>query len=127
MAQVCKYCGKSFKPRPNKIYCNKLCVRRDYISKQPRKYYDLPTGTVGALSELMVSSDLLVKGYEVFRAVSPACSCDLAVLKNNKLRTIQVRTGYLDQKGKLHTGKTGTHDVLAIVVHGDKIYYEGLE
>ena len=126
MAQVCKWCGNPFKPRPNKIYCSAACTYKRYKT-QHGKRYDLPTGTVGTLSELMVSTDLLIKGYEVFRAVSPACSCDLAVLKNHELKTIQVRTGYLDRKGQVKASKKGIHDVIAIVVHGDKIYYEGLE
>ncbi len=52
----------------------------------------ITTGTMGAIGELRVAAELLSKGYEVFRAVSPACSCDLAVLKNGQLLRIEVRT-----------------------------------
>jgi hypothetical protein len=54
----------------------------------------LSSGTVGALQELRVSVDLMIRGYEVFRALSPSCSCDLMVLNGNKMLRIEVRTAY---------------------------------
>jgi len=42
------------------------------------------------------------KGYDVFRALSPACSCDLAVLKNGNLLRIEVRTAYVSPSGKFY-------------------------
>lgn len=52
----------------------------------------LSTGVSGACGELAVSVDLLRRGYEVFRAVSPACSCDLVALKDGKSYRVEVRT-----------------------------------
>jgi len=57
--------------------------------------------TKGAISELLVAGDLLFKGYEVFRAVSPACSCDLIAQKNGRLTRIEVRTGALNKNGSV--------------------------
>jgi hypothetical protein len=56
----------------------------------------LPTGTTGALSEMAAAMDLMMRGYEVFRALSPTCSCDLIAAKPgaSALR-IEVRTGQI--------------------------------
>lgn len=53
----------------------------------------LATGTVGEIGELKVAIDLLSKGFEVFKALSPSASCDIAILKDKTiLKTIEVRT-----------------------------------
>jgi len=61
----------------------------------------IPTGTVGAISEMSVAMFLMDKGYAVFRALSPACICDLVVIKDEKILRLEVRTGYEDEKGKI--------------------------
>lgn len=76
---------------------------------------------------MLVCADLLLKGYAVFRAVSPACSCDLIVLKDGKLCRVEVTTGHRRDNGKVNCPlKTpGAYDVLAIVVDdGKEIVYE---
>lgn len=78
------------------------------------------------MSELRVAVDLMDKQYEVFRSISPACSCDLAILKGNKLIRVEVTTGT-----KAYTPGNITHppkdasryDVLAVVI-GDSIVYK---
>ena len=69
----------------------------------------LPSGTVGAMSELVASVDLLSRGYEVFRAVSSACSCDLIALGDDrKPLRIEVRTGRRSlTSGMLHFPRNG--------------------
>ena len=128
---LCQVCGKAVVVRRRgqvKKYCNKVCASRKYTNKyrtlNPR--LGLAAGTVGALGELLVAADLLKRGYEVFRAMSPSCSCDLAVLKNGKLMRVEVRTGYrsgqrsVDDPDNVFIGNaSGIHraDLLAIVVH----------
>jgi hypothetical protein len=41
------------------------------------------------------------RGYHVFRALSPACSCDLIALAGDRALRIEVRTGRL-RRGELH-------------------------
>lgn len=77
--------------------------------------YYLPSGTKGAMGEYLVCVDLLNKGYEVFRSVSPNTSCDLVILKDGKLRTLEVKVG--------KQRKTGEADIWATVTF-DKIFYE---
>jgi len=82
----------------------------------------LPCGTVGAIAELVVATDLLKKGYDVFRALSPHCSCDLAILKNRKLYRIEVRNGYRLKNGKTCcTNKHINADILALYIRVENL------
>lgn len=54
--------------------------------------HDLSSGAVGALRELLVASDLMYRGYEVFRALSPASPCDLLILYDGQTKRVEVRT-----------------------------------
>jgi hypothetical protein len=84
---------------------------------------------VGVLSELVVCVDLLQKGYEVFRGVSPSCSCDLAILKNGKLKRVEVTTGHYKKDRTLvapNHHNAEDFDILAIVSSdGGAINYKG--
>ena len=53
----------------------------------------LSTSTLGAVSELLASTDLLAQGFEVFRALSPHCGCDLIACRDGLALRIEVRTG----------------------------------
>jgi hypothetical protein len=124
----CKYskCGEVIQGKyPNRKFCtksHKLLYEKEK-SKSLSAYPNLCTGTVGALNELKVCIDLMSKGYEVFRAVSPSCSCDLAILKNKKLIRVEVKTAYRLYTGKIFAGgKKEKFDVKALVLP-DKIKY----
>lgn len=87
----------------------------------------VPPSTVGAIAELLVSTDLLKRGYEVFRALSPSSSCDLAVLLEGRLLRVEVTTAYYNNSGVLfHPDKKHgrAFDVLALVVMktGEVVY-----
>jgi predicted nucleic acid-binding Zn ribbon protein len=86
---TCAICGKVSQGRTGQKYCSKEC--RMKVATQPLWPF-LSTGTVGAINELKVACDLFTKGYEVFRALSPSCSCDLIALKNGVASKIEVRT-----------------------------------
>ena len=78
--------------------------------------FGLSPSTLGAINELRVCADLLLKGYEVFRSVSPGSSCDLAILKEGKLIRIEVKTAHLKSNGKLmNPVKKHRADVVALV------------
>jgi len=84
----------------------------------------LTSGTTGAIGELLVAADLLQKGYHVFRAQSPSCPCDLAILKDNRLLRVEVRTGHRSRAtGKVYPPvkdnlSNGKYDLYVQVVHG---------
>jgi hypothetical protein len=104
MAQLrkpCRQCGKVFLSRHgNHVLCSKACRKASYWHNEP-KSPDLPTGTIGAMSELLVAADLMKGGWSVFRALSPACFCDLVAYKDDQCRFLEVRTGYRGVNGKL--------------------------
>lgn len=83
--------------------------------------------TTGAISELRVCADLLIKGYEVFRAVSPDASCDLIVMKRGVITRVQVRTTYRHPAtNKLYActnpADVGRQDMFAWVTPEDIVY-----
>jgi hypothetical protein len=89
---------------------------------------DIPcnTGTVGAIAELVVSVDLMKMGYEVYRALSPASSCDILALKENFSLKFEVRTGrYVNGTGNLYYPKKRTvgKNVAVVTFSDNKIHY----
>ena len=130
--RLCKQCAEeidtSKQGKGRAVYCSIAC-RKASTREAYRTLNNVPsgisTGTKGTISELRIAVDLLQKGYEVFRALSPSCSCDLAILKDGKLLRIESRTGfYYKTSGKYMTSRGRFRaDILAIVLH-DKIVYE---
>jgi hypothetical protein len=49
---------------------------------------------------LAVAIDLMTAGWAVFRALSPACFCDLIATKDGVTRYLEVRTGHRGNHGK---------------------------
>lgn len=81
----------------------------------------LPTGTTGALNELLVCTDLLERGYHVFRSVSPSCPCDLVAYRPGQIpRRIEVKTLNGTVKGVNVDSEKA--DVLA-TVQGKRVRY----
>lgn len=78
------------------------------------------TGPIGAASELIVCADLLRRGWDVFRSVSPTCYCDIIATKGPNTLEIEVRTAS-GQTG-WHCSTDGKYDTLAIV-RGTDIKY----
>ena len=81
--------------------------------------------TRGAISELTVSANLMARGYEVFRALSPSASCDLIALKDGEVLRVEVRTGtYYEPTGSIGVSRRGDYDLLAIVVAEIGVLFE---
>jgi len=126
--RICLECGNGIpsKRRSNAKYCSSHCQAkrsaRFYRRNNPYRDIPIPTGTVGAISEFRVVIDCLSKGYEVFRACSPACSCDLAILANGVLLRIEVKTSYRNQNGNVATHSKIQADILAKVLPEVIIY-----
>lgn len=93
----------------NKRICSNECRKKRY--GRYNKEYNISSNTVGAISELMISVDLMKKGYSVFRSLSPNCFCDILAIKNDEVRKIEIRTGYLNLNGKVtYPMKTSTNN-----------------
>lgn len=131
--RLCLECGKQFETgRKHHSICSPDC-RRSYSKRIYRtgtnyREVKLPPATRGALSELLASSDLMARGYHVFRALSPACPCDLvAIHPAGKVLRIEVRTGAKKLKGDIgfprHPSDIGKSDLYAVVLWDNTITY----
>jgi len=122
----CSNCSKAFNAsRRNSKFCSLRCQRVVHIKKlqvSPRRYPGIASSTIGAIGEMLVAADLLSKGFEVFRAVSSACSSDLMISKNGKVISVEVRTGRTYIHGILPSRSDHRADILAINL-GDRIVY----
>jgi len=131
METKCRWCGKELpqerKGRGRKrIYCSDKCsylsARQSYRDSNPPS--GLANSTVGAISEYRVVLELLSRGFNVFRATSPACPCDLIISKNQNILRVEVTTGKYSGVGKVWYAphNTDNYDIMAVVLP-EKIYY----
>jgi len=128
---TCDNCGDPIpekRLRKGARFCKDECRaefhRNRFGAENPKAKYASPT--VGTISELLVAADLLRNGFAVFRAMSPACDCDLIVMRGRKLCRVEVKTAYkaLNSEKLYVSIKDRTlFDVLALVRHG-QIQYE---
>ena len=109
--------------------CSEKCRANRYKVLSGR-YSDtsIKSGTVGAISEMVVGVDLLKNGYAVFRALSQACHCDLVATKGKENIRVEVRTGYKAKNGNLSfpmkKEDMGRQDIYAIYIRTtDEIFY----
>lgn len=121
ISATCLICGNSFiEIIKDQKYCSKPC--RIKSNKQDNGWDNtITTGTKGAIGEMFVCNDLLLRGYHVFRAISPSCVCDLVAIKQNKILRVEVTNGYQYQ-GKLRYPKheEDRYDIMAVVLFGKK-------
>ena len=127
-ARTCDVCGESFIPKGiNHIRCSTKCRKAHNTANYSVvvKPSGLTPGTAGAIGELRVSIELMARGYQIFRALSPSCPCDLIALRDNETVRIEVRTTYFGRTGNLiipHNDPS-KFDVLAMVTSAG-IFYE---
>jgi len=131
----CRQCGDALseqQKRRHSKYCSLECRRsgaaRLYREANPSstRTLGIAPSTIGAIGELLVSADLLKRGYNVFRSLSASADCDLVILTCRKLYRIEVTTGCKTRGGKLMYPEHDGHkyDILAVVV-GNGITYFG--
>lgn len=123
-SKICIHCQTPFESmRWGQKYCSKEC--RAAHNGEPLKsaHQKMSPGTSGALSELRVCADLLIQGFEVFRAVSPSCSCDLMIRAKNCYLAIEVRTAYTTHTGTVVYSKKHIRADHIAAAFPDKIEY----
>jgi len=123
----CLFCKKNYiSSRKNSQTCTRRCKEKykyETTSAIAKDRVYISPATRGAISEYKVSSFLMVNGYDVFRSMSPSSFCDLVVIKDNVVKKIDVKTGYVSVSGKVTYIKNklrngGFPDLYAVV---DKI------
>jgi hypothetical protein len=105
--------------------CRDLKQKKTWKEHNPFNDENLSTPSKGTISELTVYLDLLKKGYNVLKSITPNCSFDLALLCNKNIYRLEVTTGSYDYKGNIvHSKKfTDKFDILCIVTKDGKITY----
>lgn len=126
----CEGCGRGFSSNyPHQRFCSVDCRLENHkrIFRSPERAVRIPTGAVGAIAELLVSADLVRKGYEVFRAVSPASSCDLVALLQGTATRVEVRTALRRTDGSIQVPAQardkGRYDIMACLTYDNLITY----
>ncbi len=121
---TCSVCGTPFTSNwSHTKTCTKECRKQRDNFQSGRfaaDYKNVPTGTIGAISEFLVIAHLLQKGYAVFHAASPSCFCDIVAIKDNKTLYFEIRTGYKNFDGvvtfpKRISQNQGRPDIYAVV------------
>lgn len=132
-AIACHHCGVAFVPtRRWNIFCSLKCSQlrnREHSGYRAlSRELDIAPGTVGAINELRVAIDLLKRGFDVYRALSPASPCDLVIFKNGSMLRIEVKTGYI-RTGLTESSlfvappkRDDSFDILAIVLPEEILY-----
>jgi hypothetical protein len=128
---VCQRCGKEFlKTHYVSLYayCSKKCSMDGKHWED--RFVDPPeigtTGTIGAIHELRVCVDLMSKGWDAFRALSPHGPIDVVAIKGDRVIRIQVRKARETVDGKYYFGKPkdgSPHDMIALSFSTGKVVY----
>ncbi len=81
--------------------------------------------TVGTMAELIASADLMNRGFEVFRALSPNASCDLIAKRGASVLRIEVKaTVLVDGLVRSRSAnKTAPVDHIALVIREGRVFY----
>lgn len=125
----CELCGRKFQSRlSTQRFCSVACRKKASINERGLRSFDgvkLTTGTSGAIRELIVCTDLMLRGFPTFRAISASCPCDLIVLAGEKILRVEVTCGYMRRDGSIGwpAHDTSTYDVIAIVMTDHSIHY----
>ena len=86
----------------------------------------LKAGHLGAIAELIVAADLMHKGYDVYRPLSPMASCDLLGIYDQDIIRIEVKRAEVSEDGRANCDvrrNAGKFDLLAIVATSGEIHY----
>lgn len=87
----------------------------------------LTSQTAGAAGELIACADLMFRGWNVYRALSPNAPCDLIAWKGERILRIEVRSARRGQNGNLRYAQPSNriYEVLALIDIEQKLEYRG--
>lgn len=128
-ADACRYCGKPLeaKRRPNRVYCSEECrkadLKRKWHAQNPKSpMAAFAAGTIAEANALRVSTDLLERGYGVFRAAFPSMPYDIIMVPvfgktGGPWRRVKVTSGSRTPKGTIvHPRIKSDVDIVAVVM-----------
>lgn len=117
----CVVCRKEFEPiQKHQKYCRTRCKHDSILGKRAYTSVTRRDSTkTGMASEALVTADLFLKGYEVFKAISHSSPWDLvAIHPNNPIAIkLQVKTGNrYNNKIVFSKPSSNNYDCLVIVI-----------
>ena len=126
---TCSVCGKLANRRKQAIYCSDKCkieLQKKKWSALNERNQTLSSGVVGGMHEMLVCVDLLRRNFFVYRSVTQSAPFDLMAFKDGKYYSVEVTTGNYTASGGFYrpVKDASKFDVLAIVMHDGKIFYE---
>lgn len=90
-----------------------IAIPKSLLSK------DCKIASIGSFAEMIVCADLLKRGFDVYRSVSPNSDADLIAARGRRLCRIEVKSGHVKPSGtrafKKHQLNSEKHDLLAVV------------
>ena len=119
-------------------YCSTQCRNAAYKARYHEANKVAPEGnlnvglgevtpnTRASINELLVSADLMRRGFHVYRALAPGSPCNLVMLRAGVLERVEVRAVVRTPSGKLMRPNVAgkNFDVLALVERDGTIHYE---
>ena len=83
--------------------------------------------SIGAVGELAIATDLIKKGFNVFRSLSPASPVDLVVIREGYMCSLEVRTSKRANSGGLRASRQihdYSPDMFAFWLGDEDSYFE---
>jgi hypothetical protein len=103
--KVCVRCSKPFLGRTSQKYCDVFCRDRNKDDES-----EFCTAFIGAIHETQVALDLMRKGWDVFRSMSPTGPVDLVIVCRTVTLRVQVRKAHKTTPGGVSYPKAGLDD-----------------
>ncbi len=130
---ICKFCGKEINDKGmnggRKSFCSYKCSQENARLKIKNanisRKLGLNTGETGQICEMLVTIDLIKRGFKVYLPFDTTDSFDLLVEKERKYEKIQVKAGFVNFQGIKMKPQLKHHkyDKLAIVYNLNEIVY----
>lgn len=126
MDSKCEQCGKEYKQKqPNQKFCGKACSNEWH---KPGREHGIKASLRGGYAELTACTNLIRRGYDVYRAVCDHGPCDLVAIKDGRATRFEVTSGTIGRRsGKIayvrHERHAGKFDAFAVVLPDDSVRY----
>lgn len=129
----CRECGQpiqSARAQKKQVrFCSDECRGKFWRKQKGSGALGVSSQTVAEIHRLLAAADLMKRGYQVFRALSPDYDCAFVVSVAGQWRLVGVRVGYAGEGGAVPLNKPpeGAFDLLAIVTSLGVFYQPPLE
>jgi hypothetical protein len=128
--QIAKQMGLVLPPPPKVVRKEALSTPRSYKSRAPLVITGgvqthLNSKVAGKISELLVATDLMARGWQIYFPLNPNSTHDLVATFKGNILSFEVRSAYRIKTGRLTYQKKSNSAAnhYALVVTGEPIQY----